>query len=399
MNQIKIIFIPGDNIDLKISRSYIIAEGLAKYCEVYWIHWYDTRNRDWAGEKNTILNSFKCLFKSFFRFRKIKQTENKNFFKVEQPFLNQYLIKKLLGDKISRILMRSFNTYFIEKLIYHINPDYVFYFDGFFYTNITKNGIKYFTDIQDDFDENLNSKKLLNYEILRGRRYFNNAIKNYVISDAVQKHFTKLFKANFEILENGAYFELIRNVSEEDIQSLKIKHNLDPNTLILSYIGSEVWFDILFAKKLVEKLNKLNIDFRLFLIGNLPKLELKNVINEGVLNPKETYSYYNLSDIGLLLKSSINSDFLYNSVPLKIIQYAAAKKPVICFPIKWVQKENFKNVFICNDVVEEWIDKILELRNFKWSDIMEKQWIKYNWEDIIKRIVTDINKIGQRNVY
>lgn len=391
MKKYKIIFIPGDNIELKISRCYLIAENLSKFCEIYWLHWYDTRNKYWKGEKNTVWNSISCMLKSLFRKRSVIKSEIQNFYYIRQPFLNQYVIRYIIGEKLSRILMREVNRFFIEGLIKRIKPDFIFYSDGFYYTNLNKSGVQYFTDIQDDFDDEENSIDLLNYEIKRGKKYFKHSLKNYVITKKVKEHFSNLFFAEFEILENGADFGRIRNIKKEEIAIIKSKYGLSEDTIILSYIGGLVWFDFNFVEKLITRLNKSNIEFRLFLIGNLPKVDDKNVINLGILKPNETYKYYLLTDVGLLLKNSLGSDFLYNSLPLKIVQYSAARKPVISFPIKWVEEENFQNVFILNDNIEDWVNMIISLKDFTWNDSIEKQWAKYDWNNIVSRIVRDLD--------
>ena len=122
------------------------------------------------------------------------------------------------------------------------------------------------------------------------------------------------------------------------------------------------------------------------------KVDLPNVINIGMVPANESYIYYNITDLALLLKDSIGSGFLYNSVPLKNIQYGAARKPVISFPIEWLEKEAFSNTTIINNSdIEKWIKVIKDVRTtFKWTQKDTSEWESYNWNSICDEMYDDI---------
>jgi len=126
----------------------------------------------------------------------------------------------------------------------------------------------------------------------------------------------------------------------------------------------------------------------------MKKINLPNVINVGMVSANNSYIYYRLTDLGLLLKDSKNSNFLYNSVPLKNIQYATAEKPVISFPIQWLENEKFNNTrIIKNTDPEKWLIEIQDIRsNFKWSEKDTIQWKKYDWEIICNDMFKEIEK-------
>ena len=121
-------------------------------------------------------------------------------------------------------------------------------------------------------------------------------------------------------------------------------------------------------------------------------IDLPNIINIGMVPASESYIYYNITDLALLLKDSAGSSFLYNSVPLKNIQYGAVKKPVISFPIEWLEKEKFTNTTILNDSdIDKWIDTIQNVRrNFKWSNNDTKEWENYSWDLICETMLNEI---------
>ena len=123
------------------------------------------------------------------------------------------------------------------------------------------------------------------------------------------------------------------------------------------------------------------------------KVDLPNIINIGMVSASESYIYYNMSDLALLLKNSAGSGFLYNSVPLKNIQYGAVKKPVISFPIQWLERENFRNTTIINDEnIDNWIRNIQTIRKeYIWTDIDNKEWGSYNWDLICNEIFQEIS--------
>jgi hypothetical protein len=379
----KILFIPADNISVKMSRSHYLAQGLGRYHEVYFLTWKDSRDKTWSGGNNTVFNSFKSFFYSLFRFFKIRKAENLKYILVEAPVMLHNISRKIIGELYSRKIMRAFNKFSLTKIIDKIKPDLVFFADGFFYFPHPDSRVDTYADMQDDFDEK--RPEILNYEKKYGTYHFNQTKTNFAVTVGTAERLSKEYEANFEFLPNGANFSQIREIREAEIEELKMNYNIK-DKLILSYIGTEAKFNKEFLKLLSERLRENLPQAIILLVGNLPEMKLRNVINMGALSPEKAAVFFRASDAGLILNDTSKTNFLNNSLPLKIVQYSAARKPVLTFSMSWLKENNFPNVFMLNNNIDQWVEKIKNIKSFRWTEETEKLWDEFDWDIICRKL-------------
>jgi hypothetical protein len=385
----KLVFIPADCISVQMSRSYYLGKYLSNYFDLTWLKWNDPRSIEWCENGET--RWYKRLFiwiENLFAGDKLENGKQYNIFYI--PFLSNAFIRFILGNVAALKLSRSFNKKTLRRVIKQIEPDLILYADGFyFFPIIEDSNAIIFSDLQDDFDFNSFTKNVKEYEINYFNCCFNLSKKNYIVTESAAINIKKFINTEFSFLPNGAEFKELRNVSMDKLVQYNKRLQLE-NKIVISFIGGEVWFDKFFVKELVTKSIDLIPNAIFILIGNHPIIESKNVINVGVIPPEETYIYYNLSHIGILPKNTAGNPFLYNAMPLKIIQYSSLGKPFICTFIKWVEENKFSNVFCCDFSVESWIQKIISIGTNKFSD---SKWEEYDWEFQCKKIFKAYHEI------
>lgn len=110
----KILYIPAENVDANVSRSYFVAKGLNKDYEVYRMYWYDNRNRFWQGKKASSLYTLKCFSSSLFRGFKIRKAPDFGYLIHSSVFLNAF-IGKLIGRYRAITMMRKHNLKTLKK--------------------------------------------------------------------------------------------------------------------------------------------------------------------------------------------------------------------------------------------------------------------------------------------
>lgn len=387
----KILYIPAENFSANVARSYFVSKGFGKDNKVFIIHWYDNRNRFWEGKSPSKLYTAFCFIKSLlsrFSIEKIDENRSKIYCSV---FLNAF-IGKVIGRKNSLQLMRYYNKTTLEKVSQFIKPDIIYHADGFYYFPALNKSIPEFSDLQDDINWKSYPKKIIDYEIKYYSKQFNSTKLNFIVSKNAASSFNNNVKCSFEPFDNGADFKGLRSFSSESIYEFKKKHNIPTDKIIISYIGGAHKFDADFTKKLSEKCLKFNPNIHFILVGNLPKVEMKNISNIGFLNVDSANMIYSLSDIGITLKNTENDPFLYNSVPLKFIQYSAVRKPIITFPIKWAEEKKIKNIFnVYGENTDEWIRVIqLILSDFHWDEQLSTFWEQYDWQSIADNVLMKI---------
>jgi len=391
--KLKILFIPADNIAANISRSYFFAKGLSQFSEVYFVSWHDHRTVQWLGGTPSKLNTFICFLKSLFQPFKIYKKETDSFLRVNCSVFIDALVGRLVGRINGKKLMRKHNSNTLQKLITEIKPDVIFYADSsYFFPAIEQTNIIQICDVQDDVDWNKFSIALQSTEKNYRKKQYQNYNIRYIVSESAHKSIIKnIGEFSFKVIYNGADFTELQKDYTTEIKELKRKLSID-NKFIITHIGSATWVDPIFTKKLFSEIYKQDKSIVLILVGSMTRVDLPNVINIGMVPASESYIYYNLSEMALLLKDSAGSGFLYNSVPLKNIQYGAVKKPVISFPIQWLEKEKFSNTtIIADNNINNWISEIQQVRkNFSWTDSDTNEWKDYNWDIICKNIHSDI---------
>jgi hypothetical protein len=390
----KAIYIPADCISLGISRSSNFEKHLSEYYDLYFFQWEDPRNNDWFGNRKSLTFGIVCLFKNFFKKQKIEYLNNRHV--ISDSFLLNIALDKLLGKLISFRLMTFYNTSRLDSWIRLINPDIIFFMDGNYYFNYPKKfkGITV-SDIQDDIVLDNIGYNFRDYIIKRGIDIFSKITIRFAVSKATCISMERYFKKNFLLLENGANIISSPIFSQIMIDNEKKKLGLQ-NKIIITFIGSSEKYDVLFAERLMKYLSKANPNIFLVTIGNLPISNLHNVINLGVKDPDSANFYYSLSDIGVILKDTSKDPFLYNSVPLKILQYSAFKKHVITFPLQWIEDNNFSNVHtVYSDDLKKWEFAINNVLKLNQSDVDFINWVNYDWSIICENMVKNIYECNE----
>lgn len=394
----KILYIPAENVEAQVARSYFFAKAFSKHHEVYKVHWYDSRNRFWKGLEPSSFFTFICFIKSLFRSTKIFKSNDFGYQVNTSLFLNAFA-GRIIGNYRALNWMRKYNKKQLAKIAKILQPDIIFHADAFYFCPAINIGIPEFSDLQDDLNWKNIPQNCLKKEYKYYQKQFDLSKINFIVSENAAKSMNRFINITFQPIENGADFKTLRHYNAEDIIKIKKQYNIPLDKKIVSYIGGRHKFDEQFAFKLFKEAKEKLKDVVFILIGNLPLINLENVVNIGFLTVEEANKMYALSDIGITLKNSIGNDFLYNSVPLKFIQYGAVRKPIVTFPIHWSEVKNFENIFhIYSENTEEWITTIEHVLNkFKWTEQLENKWNKYDWQNIGDAIIKKIDLTLKNN--
>jgi hypothetical protein len=391
---LKILYIPAENVQVPVSRSYFIAKGFSKQNEVYKIAWYDNRNRFWAGKPASSIYTAWCFLKSLFARFDVKKSDDYGYKVYCSVFINAF-IGKIIGKYFAIQLMRNYNKRTLKKVVNKIKPDIIYHADGFYFFPALNSSIPEFSDLQDDIKwENIPLHKLMNEQDYYSNQFQSTKL-NFIVSESAATSFNKHVKCNFIPFDNGADFSELQNHSAVVLAETKEKLNIPHNKVLISYIGGTHKFDENFTLKLAERCLTELPDVQFLLVGNLPKINLPNISNLGFLSVEDANKIYSISSMGITLKNTANDSFLYHSVPLKFIQYAAAKKPIVTFPIKWSEENQFKNIFhVKSEDISLWISTINQVaKQFVWDEDLDKVWSAYDWQTVANSVMKKISAV------
>lgn len=382
----KILVIPADSIKNEISRSYFLAKYLAKNNEVYLLRWEDPQSLLFEKKKIAKIETLKCFISSLFQVYKLRPTKYNNLKHLYCSRMLFMVIYRFIGVTNALKLSRFYNSVILKKVAKRIQPDIVFYADGFDGQPLIEGNWINVSDIQDDFDEsNFRDNR---YQSNYGNKNFSKCHFNFVVSRNAKKKLEELYNAKFYYLPNGVEMEDMCVVDEK---KLSVEKKLLKNKFVVSYIGGPAWVDDNFVKVLAEKSLELLPNIHYYIVGNLTNQKFPNVTFTGGVSKDEVKLYYHLSDVGIMLKSSEGSDFLKNSIPLKIFQYSIINKMFISPYISFLKEENFKNVRILTEYnPDTLINELKNVQHLRNMDLIDDKWNQYNWDNIVKEVENKI---------
>ena len=374
----KILIIPADSIGNNISRSYFFGKYLSEDNSVFLLRWYDPQSLYFDQNKISKYHTLKCFFKSLFQLYKVKNSDLNNLNYLYCSRLTFMVIYRVIGLTNALKLSRFYNNFILKRVVKKINPNVILYADGYDSQPILKGDWVNLADVQDDFD--LTNFRNSNYNLEYCKKNFSESDFNFIVSRTAKRRLEKMYNVDFKYLPNGVELEDMFSYNKTKYE---IEKKLMGEKLIVSYIGGDAWVDNNFLKNLLTKCIKELPNVHFFIVGNLTKYDFPNATFTGGVDKEIVKVYYHLSDIGIMLKNSEGSDFLINSIPLKIFQYSVLGKRFFSPKISFLNEENFKNITIIDDYSPEEI--IIELKKIMTqpNKIIEKKWDNYDWRQII----------------
>ena len=245
----KLLFIPSDNISLRISRSYYLAKNLARHFDLYFVDWNDVMDAIWGGGQGSAWNSFSSFTSSLARPIKIDYDAQDEFHRIRGPVAQTAFIRRLVGDYYAYRFMRWVNGKTLRGFLNRVQPDLVMYADGFFLFPWIPMEARVVADMQDDFDEN--RPRIKDSEIHYHTRNYSHSYRNYAVSQQTADRLGDLYSTQFQALPNGADFATIRQIPDDHLQSLRSELNLE-NKTIVSFIGTAQKYDGEFLTELAQ---------------------------------------------------------------------------------------------------------------------------------------------------
>lgn len=383
----KLLFVPADVIRNEVSRSFYFARFLAEHYDLYFISRLDPQNAYFENKKVSKLYTLQCFMMNLLSSVRITKHPKWNYQVIKAPFLSHMVTHRILGLVTALKMSRSFNKMILERVVKRIEPDVIFYADGFdLYPALP--GRLNISDMQDDFDKGNFRDNHYNTQYVKEQ--LQHTICNFVVSRKAAENLSVFYGASFTYMPNGVELDVMQKKNQAAIDSILKKHKLQ-NKFIVTYIGADAWYDVKLIREVFDLTKMADPDIHFLIVGNLPVLEADNATFAGPVSKDESYHYYWLSDAGILLKDSNGSNFLYNSIPLKIIQYGIANKWFVSPPIHWMEEENFGNVHMIKDYTARNItDKLVALKKAHQPEF-DQAWLGYDWKELSGKIHAQIN--------
>ncbi|MBN2406071.1 MAG: glycosyltransferase [Elusimicrobia bacterium] len=369
----RILVIPHHPASQKIKIRLIeIAKYLANGNEVYLLIWSGM-----GGErtlKNRVITSLEDLFKK----TKIYRENDLNI--VEIPSLHRPLW-----------LLRSFNSFFLNRVIRKLNFDIVI--NGSYYQfpiRIKNRKFRYIYDIA-DLPASAKKGTMGHFIEEKVRKEIHVADAVTVISNEMVEYMKEQYGIKAHFVPNGADLERMRSVSDKETADIRKKYGLEGKWVIgyAGYMGG--WVNVELVVESFRNIKTMIPEAVLLWIGLSPNFEeLKRkyeaadiIFTGGILGNIE--SYFNVFDIGLMChRVSPMQDKAFH---LKIIEYTAAHKIIVSNKLKETRRLNFPNIIFTDENAKGWTEALLKAKGMRWDPLWNRMVEPYDWKNIVNKFV------------
>jgi glycosyltransferase involved in cell wall biosynthesis len=194
-----------------------------------------------------------------------------------------------------------------------------------------------------------------------------------------------------EVIGNGADFAKFRRAGGQRIRDLL---GLE-GKFVIGYIGNHAeWSGLQFLLDVFARI-KADVDEAVLLVvgpGSEVRRAKTRVEGEGMQGvyftgpvvASSVAEYFKAIDVGVLPFELDPHAAL--SFPIKVIEYSAARKPVVASPLGVLKEIGLPNVNIVDRQVGPWVKAIREARDSVWCDQWDREAERYDWLSLSSRL-------------
>ena len=195
-------------------------------------------------------------------------------------------------------------------------------------------------------------------------------------------------------IPNGVDYESFQTVDAGAIAAVREKYDLQ-GKFVVGYIGNHGWWSGM--RFLLEAWRQFRRDCpqaRLLVVGpgeELPANEREtagepDIIFTGSVPPTEVAAYFHASDLGVL-PFDLNP-FTHNALPLKLLEFGAARKPMLATPLKELLTLNLPHVELVEQDASRWADALRQaVRTPRpWQPEWDSTIRQYDWPLLLREL-------------
>jgi glycosyltransferase involved in cell wall biosynthesis len=207
------------------------------------------------------------------------------------------------------------------------------------------------------------------------------------VSHALQAELAALGYAASTLLPNGVDWAAFQQQNSPAVRAIRERYGL-MNRFTVGYIGNHgSWagLDLLLAA--FEQLQAQVPESRLLIVGpgeDLPRHQRKTpaqpgVIFTGPVPPQDIAAYFQAINLGVL--TSTPSPFRDKAMPLKILEYGAARKCAFATPLQELVTLQFPHVRLLKPDAEVWGEALIQeaLNPTPWNPNWDEAIAPYDW--------------------
>jgi glycosyltransferase involved in cell wall biosynthesis len=215
-----------------------------------------------------------------------------------------------------------------------------------------------------------------------------------VLADYLVRHYGA---RRVDFLPNGADLQRFRRVKQQDKTEILDRLGFRDRWVIgyIGYLGS--WVDVPFMVDVFRGLKKVIPEAALLFVGSGPGLARwrkdyrdKDIVFLGSVPPEKIEAYFCVCDIGVL--PNVKSPFQDMAFHIKVIEFAAARRCVICSDLEEVERLCLPFVTALPLRRDLWEKALQRARTASWVDAWDQELDKYDWRHIVRHFTQLVDR-------
>lgn len=296
---------------------------------------------------------------------------------IKAPIVNGSILRRLCGSSA----IHHYNSGVVRSIRRELQLDVVVNANDSIVQIPHQEFHRYIMDIVDDtIGEGRTAQAKATYRIMSEE--FEKADEVVAISTVLAELVFERFGIRPRVVPNGVFVERYREVDLAVTKDMRRQLGLDDKHVI-GYIGNHAAFSGLkFLISAIDKIYETCRDVALLLVGRCDSrydacLQRPYVLALGSRPYAEMPLYYSCCDVGVLpFEKSLLTDA---SLPLKVLEFGAARKRVVASPLTELCRLRLPHVRVVSRSVEEWCSALLEEFGTPWDPAFDRTVDGYDW--------------------
>jgi len=222
----------------------------------------------------------------------------------------------------------------------------------------------------------------------------------------VSHQLVKLVKERYQhdaiYLPNGADFSPPDCTAINAAQCLRSSLGLE-GRFVIGYIGHHgEWSGLPFLVETFTHLRRVDPAASLLVVGGGSDADRlaaggvpEGVLLVGPVPPRQVRAHFLALDLGVL--PFARNAFTDSAMPLKILEYAAARKLVVATPLTELATLRLPNVLLTESQVATWVQALSQARDTRWQPAWLAHFQPFEWTRIAARLARIVQDLIHRN--
>lgn len=365
------------------SRAIELAKEMAKHVPVCWLDW-DTSDISSPHRPVRLMKRFTHALRK--RYQGFTRREVGGIEYLTMPYLLAKPYSFLSDDRVW-----AFNRNSLVELMKNEGITHVFNANATFFPTYDLDKARVVYDVVDFHPAVAGDRYDIIDEFMK--KEVNSAAAAVSISHALHDLVKKRYGIESVWIPNGGNPLKFQGVTDDEVREVKKRWGLEGKKVIGCVGNHSRWAGLDLMLEAFKLLKQTRPDAALFIVG--PGIEVDamrskplpdDVILTGPIPPDEIGPYFQALDVGAL--PFTQEPFTDNALPIKIIEYGFAKKPVVASPLKELCTLAFPHVKLVERTPEEWSTALNEALSTDWQDSWDIPLKSFTWKRLARKVLS-----------